>query len=401
MKTKLGLLLGLLLAAAFLWWVTQDEEAQFQSFTVVRDDFSTVVEAGGDLRSSNSTFIDVPSVRGMWNYQISQIVPEGSEVDQDTLLVSFDTKQIRDRMTRSQTRLSATEKELEKAVLEEQERVEQFTLDLAEAEVDVAKYRRMLKLPEHLVKRDEIRKNRYDLQHAESRLALAQSRLENQKLRQESRIAALEARIKRFKRFVATSQKSLGQLEVKAPKAGLVVYKDTRRGEKLSVGTSVWEGSSLMEIPDLTAMEVFAVVDEREASRVALGQKVDVRLDAAPERSFEGEVVWLGRIFHPESEEKPSVVFDAVIRINQPDEELMRPGMAAQLTIQISQEQNVLQLPREAVFFDGEGAYVLRPGNRRQEIESGRRSGGMVEILSGLQEGDTVVTPVIVAGEGS
>ncbi|MDJ0839370.1 MAG: efflux RND transporter periplasmic adaptor subunit [Acidobacteriota bacterium] len=395
MKIKLWQPVVFLLAAGGVFWFVSARSVESIGETVEakRAEFATVVEATGDLRSSKSVNITCPKVPNMWQFTVTYLAPEGTNVKEGTPLVRFDAKKLMDRMAQQRTALSSEKKQLEKIRLEEQEALEQYELDLAQAEVEVSKLERKVKTPDHLIASAELTKTRYDLELAKARLELATSRFENQKKKMAGRISSKESRISLYQREVDNLQKHIEMMTVKAPKSGLVVHKRWR-DDKVTEGETVWLGQVLMELPELEHMEVAAVIAEREASRVKVGQKVNIRLDADPDRVFAGEITELGTIFRQKSNNKPSIIFDAVVRVLEPDTELMRPGMAARLEILVSQEDDVLQIPEEAVAFDDKGPYVkvLRAGKaRRTTVTTGRVSGDLVEVLDGLKEGDTIL----------
>ena len=108
----------------------------------------------------------------------------------------------------------------------------------------------------------------------------------------------------------------------------------------------------------------------------------------------------MGRIFRTKSSDQPSIVFDAVISIDDPDPELMLPGMAAGVDIIVSSKENVLQVPEAAIIYLEDGLFVWKKdflGKKMVAVTTGTRSGGMVEILEGLKENDRLV--ILTAGE--
>jgi len=120
---------------------------------------------------------------------------------------------------------------------------------------------------------------------------------------------------------------------VKSPKSGIVVYKTDRRGEKHSVGDTVWMGRQLIELPSLDQMMIKAEILEADAGRIAVGQEVDIVVDAASDRVFKGRIKSLGSVFRRKSKDQPNIIFDAQISINKADPEIMRPGMAVRVKI--------------------------------------------------------------------
>ena len=181
-------------------------------------------------------------------------------------------------------------------------------------------------------------------------------------------------------------------MAVPAPRSGFVVHVTNWRGEKVEVGQSIYYGQELLEIADLDQMELAAEIAEPDAGRVAVGQQAEIVLDAAPDRTFTGSIRQLGRLFRTKSWESPTMVFDAVITIDEPDAELMRPGMAASVTILSPSEGDVIQVPESVILETGSGPRIMaRRGKGKSKsipVVLGERYEGKVVVRQGLEAGD-------------
>ena len=101
----------------------------------------------------------------------------------------------------------------------------------------------------------------------------------------------------------------------------------------------------------------------------------------------------LGKLFHTKSADVPTMVFDALIAIDEPDTELMRPGMAASVEILAPVDEPVIQIPESAVTVTEAGptVWVERDGSsERVAVVLGPRWEGRVVVTEGLEEGDLV-----------
>ena len=88
-------------------------------------------------------------------------------------------------------------------------------------------------------------------------------------------------------------------MAVKATRAGTVVYKQDRRGEKKKVGDGTWRGDGVLEIASLEKMAALGQVDEVDASKVAVGQRVGLRLEADLDKEYSGTVERVSRWCRP------------------------------------------------------------------------------------------------------
>ena len=98
---------------------------------------------------------------------------------------------------------------------------------------------------------------------------------------------------------------------------------------------------------DLTRMQVSASVDESDIGRIATGQKVSFRVDAYPNETFTGTVSQVR--LNPTTEQNV-VSYTTMIDVPNPDMKL-KPGMTANVTIQIASSENVLRVPTSALKF--------------------------------------------------
>ncbi len=368
--------------------------SSLQVVKAVKGPLHIKVHAVGQLKSAASIYIGCPPIHRFWNYTISSMAPEGKAVKTGEVILTFDIKELQERFLLKKSELETARKELEKIRLVEQEKKNQFVLQLAEAQVNTEKAAHKAQQLEELTALNEIKKLRMDLELASLNEALCRSRVENQIVGMKTRFHAQESKVKRLEKEVWKFREAIAKMKIKAPKPGVVVYAADWRGQKKAVGDRCWFGENIIELPDLSRMQVAAVIPEPQAGKVKNGLPVEIRLDSSPDRVFKGKIQSLGRIFRTKAPDQPAIVFDAVITIYDPDPELMRPGMAAGVDIIVSSKENVLQIPETAVIYGEGGLFVWKGGVWKKKpapIKIGARSGGMVEVKAGLRENDRVV----------
>ncbi|WP_144391886.1 efflux RND transporter periplasmic adaptor subunit [Pleionea sediminis] len=223
-----------------------------------------------------------------------------------------------------------------------------------------------------------------ELVNAQEELLLALGR-NNQVL-----IKAAEARMKALQiseQFVS-KLKSSRQVEQNitfySPQNGVIDNLNIREGFYVKPGTT------LMSIGDLSSVWVQAEVFERQAAHVNLGDRVTMSLDYNPGRKWTGEVDYI----YPALNEQTRTV-KLRLRFENKDR-VLKPNMFAQITIESRLDDEVIMVPREAVIRTGRrDRVVLALGDgkfKSLEIKLGRQSEQGYEVLSGLKEGDKVVT---------
>lgn len=370
---------------------------------VVRAPLDIKVHATGQLQSAASFFVGCPSVERVWQYTIAFMAPEGQSVKQGDRILSFDAREIMQRLQVKQSDLDTAAKELERMRLTERQTRESLSLQFEQEKVNKQKAVRKADYPEDLIAPMELEKRKNELELADLQEKLAAKRLANQISGMASRIEVQASKVRLLQAQVDRLQKDVQAMNVLAPKAGLVVYTPNWDGKKKVVGDSVWMGDTVLELPDLGRMQMKAVILEVQAGRVKAGQPAEVRLDSNPDKVYKGQITSLGRIFRVKSDSQPAIVFDALIDLSESDPELMRPGMAAGVNIIVSSKKDVLQVPEAAIVYRDKGAAVWRKGVLTRElipVVLGARSGGMVEIASGLAAEDRIVIRSGAGGAG-
>ena len=172
-------------------------------------------------------------------------------------------------------------------------------------------------------------------------------------------------------------------ISVYAPQDGIVSMMMVREGMYVKPSTQV------MTLADLSSVWVLAEIFESQSKWVEPGQSADVELSSIPGRKWKGIVDYV----YPSLDAKNRTL-KARIRFDNPDE-LLKPNMFASVSIFSDSKNNVLSVPREAVLRSGKNErLIIAKGNGRfvqREIVSGMESGDLIEIKSGITQGEKVV----------
>jgi multidrug efflux pump subunit AcrA (membrane-fusion protein) len=375
----------------------------FRTEAVAFGALNSTVRVTGKLQSASSVFIGCPNVNRMWEYTITSMASEGKRVSAGEPIIGFDPRELMQRQQLLAADLNTRRKELEQKSMKEQEDKESYMLALAENRVNTQKNQQKVDVPADLVKAAELRKQQLDYSLAQLNEALAAERIDNHSSGMKIRLQAQEVLVKKLENDLALLGKDIASMTVPSPCEGVVVYSLDWNGRKKAVGDRCWFGDNILEIPDLTRMQVKAAVPESQARRIKIGMAVEIRLDSNPDRLFTGRVDELSQVFRSKSYDQPAIVFDAVISIDKSDPDLMRPGMAAVVDMIVSARQDVLTVPETALVYKESGVYVRKKrllGSRLVPVSIGERSGGKVEILSGLKQGDEIDVPLLPGENG-
>jgi membrane fusion protein (multidrug efflux system) len=183
---------------------------------------------------------------------------------------------------------------------------------------------------------------------------------------------------------VASARTMLSKMTLRAPFSGVVGLRE------VSVGEFVNAGQDLVTLVRLDPIEVDFSVPENALEQLRNGQKVSITVDAFPGDVFGGQVVAIDPVVDAQSR---SAHLRA--RIDNHDGRL-RPGQFAQLRLDTGTgDATALLVPEQALLQQGDERYVFTVVDgkaKRTVVTTGQRVPGMIQVLTGLKAGDTVIT---------
>jgi len=184
---------------------------------------------------------------------------------------------------------------------------------------------------------------------------------------------------------LALARLQLSRTEVRSPLAGTVVKRLLSAGEAVD-GTAA---QPIMQVANLSAVELFGNVPAEYLGRIRVGQKMEVTSDAFPEAKWEGRVVAVS----PAVDASTNM---GLVRIELPNPGAhLRYGMYLSVELPVETHEGALVVPQNAVYRNEEGSpLVYRVKGDTVEavpVTRGIQSGNRVEVTGAVQPGDTVV----------
>jgi HlyD family secretion protein len=167
-------------------------------------------------------------------------------------------------------------------------------------------------------------------------------------------------------------------------------------------GDEVQPGTNIFQVVDDSELHVEANIDEADIGRVKVGQPATLRLDALPDRPVAGLVSKLDPTVRKDEKGARTLRIEvSVSDLGQAVAAGVRPGMSANVDVQVAKKLNVLSLPTNVIIGRGtkRSVYVIAGGiARARSVEPGLSSWERTEIVSGVNEGDVVVATLNVQG---
>ena len=334
-------------------------------------------EAMGTVRSKT---ISVLSSKVLGRI-VSIPVREGDRVKAGQLLVEIDDREMKAQLQKSQAGLKETQyalDEMEKAIRagEAEKKAADARLALASSTLDRFK---------GLFERRSVSSQEFDEVQTKNTAAKADADQASERLQALlAKKNQIIARIDQAKADTANAEAFLSHTRILSPIDGIVTTKPADLGQMAAPGTH------LLSVEDESHYRLEALVEESRISRIHLGDTVSVSIDALGQKPMAAQVSEIVPALDPAS--RSTII---KIDLRAPDSStLFRSGLFGKARFNTGAKQ-VLTVPVQSVLERGQltFVYVVDPAKiaHMRLIQTGKRYGDRVEILSGLSEGDQVV----------
>ncbi|MBI3828595.1 MAG: efflux RND transporter periplasmic adaptor subunit [Planctomycetes bacterium] len=411
---KIILLIAVLgIAGGGFWFIKQRREKtaaaeapQIQTAKVLKDKIALVVATTGRIVAKQDVDIKCKASGQVVKlpFDISDKVPK------DALILELDPVDMQRQVNVADATLMASKASLEKAKQNLKLAEINLKTDRLKAEADVMsaeaqvkythmRFDRMTDLAaQKFGSQEDADQAQASMISADAALANAQVKVEELKAEEQSLelkrqdIKLAEAGMAGDQSRLDDARQRLSDTKVLAPIDGVVSVKNVEVGTIISSGVSnVGGGTTVVTLSDLSSLFVLASVDESDIGKVYVGQATAITADAFPNRKFTGKVV---RVATRGVNASNVVTFEVKIEIISENKKLLKPEMTTNIEIIAAEKDDALVVPVEAVGRQkGKRTVTVVKEDRSTEertVETGINDGNRMEIVSGLQEGDTV-----------
>ncbi|MCK5731061.1 MAG: HlyD family efflux transporter periplasmic adaptor subunit [Draconibacterium sp.] len=365
-------------------------------YSVKKTKFEFVIDSKGEIQGKNTVLIKLHndfknrSLR-IRELQIKDLIQEGTLVKKGDWVATLDIASINRQI---------------------EENKDDMEEDLAE--FDDAKIDSTIELTNY---REEIKEFKFDLEY--KTLELEQAKYESVAYQRKAKVAynktirEMDAKLRNYERkrmYLAVSVKrderdynyrlkrdsllkeAIINATVTAPQDGMVMYTKVRGGRKIRVGDNISQWSpTIATLPDMSVAISETYVEEIDITKIAIGNIVNVTVDALPESKFTGIVTEIANIGQ-ELTSFESMVFQVIIELDQSNLEL-KPGMTTSNNIIIDNMSNVLTVPRQCIYSENGINFVYIKTNRiiwKKKVVLGLENEKEYVIESGLAENDKI-----------
>jgi HlyD family secretion protein len=353
----------------------QEKGLAVQVAKVGRENLQSKVSANGKIQAVTKADISA-NVMG----QVTKLaVKEGDRVKKGQFLMEIDPRSAKANTEAMQANLQATQSDLVSA-----------TANLAQARSDFERAK---------VNRTAGIISAADFERARTAFETAQATQETVRRRAEQARANL-----------SQSHVGLRNSTITAPMDGVVTARRIELGETAVPGIQNQAGTVLVTISDMSKVEAEMEVDEASIPTVKQGQKAQVRIDAYPNQTFDGEVTEVGGSPILKLSANEAIKFKVKVWIKNPPLTI-KPGLSAQADIFTGSRDQVLAIPIQSLVtreIKPKAGETPKPGAPRDEegvwlfdgpgkakflpVKTGLLGDLNVEVLDGLKGGETVIT---------
>lgn len=334
-----------------------------------KENLTSIISASGEVKPKKNVNISA-HVAG----RIVRIgVEEGQRVQKDDFLLKLDSTQYEAMADRDRALISS------------------YKADLIRAEATLKKDEKFYERQKKLYDEKLISEELLESANAQYEISKAQHQ-------------AIIFQIEQAQASLQSTLDTLSKTVYHSPIDGIITSLRVEEGEIAMIGTMNNPGTILMTIADLSVMEVEVEVDETDVIGVKNGQMAEVRVDALPDQTIEGKVTEIGSsALQQTTTAQESKDFKVVITLENPPESL-KPGLSASADIITAEKQDVLAVPISALVLrekegennnnddQEEGVYVVENSRVKfSPVEKGIMGEMVIEIISGLEEGQEIV----------
>jgi HlyD family secretion protein len=298
-----------------------------------------------------------------------------------------------DKLVQAESSMHNAETAVQQSQLAFNQAQQDEVISIQQAEAKLEDARRRLTALQNPSKND-ITRQQASVDQAKASIAQAQAGLDQAR----ANLAKLSApdttsNIELQQLSIATAEQSLQQAQLKLDQATLKAPFDSIVTTiNIVPGSIVSSAQAAMSLIDRSTLHVDLTLNENDVAQVALGQHVDLTIDAIDDWKAQGTIDYIA----PAAKEVNGVVTYGV-RVALPDsDQRVKVGMTANLVIRTAAKDAVLLVPNSALLPKGAGRAVQVPNadgtTREVDVQIGLSDGTNTEIVSGLSEGDRVVS---------
>lgn len=342
---------------------------------VVRGTLELSVHGKGELRASRFATLQAPPMSG--TLRLLTIVETGVAVKKGDVIMTFDPTEPQYQLEQAESELAEAEQAILKFQADRDVQAAQDKFDLLQAQYDVRRAELDARPDKDLISARDYETRQLTLEEARRKLTELQNSRSSRSETDRAALAVAEEKRSKAKMTADRARQSLDNLVMTAPIDGFVVVRanqDANSGifysgmvlPEYHAGDVVFPGRPVADVFDITNMEIKAKVNEQQRNNLAAGQSATVAADELPGVPLTARISSVSGLAQSDffSASGPLRDFDVTLQIDRVDPRL-RPGTSVELVMAGTRVENVLHVPRQAIFEKaGKPVVYVRHGDR-------------------------------------
>jgi HlyD family secretion protein len=337
---------------------TSDNGTTVPTARVERGSIELTVYMNGDLRASRQQAIMAPTVGGA--LRVLALTESGAAVKKDDVILEFDPADQLYSLEQAQSELLEAEQEIIKRRADTEAQNAQDKVALLNAQSDVRRAELDAAVDQDLIPANDYRIRQAALQEARRTLTQTEQDVQSRATVNKTGLSVLQEKRNKASLTADRARQNIDSLVIKAPMDGVISVRentDAAGGFFFSgmtlppyrVGDTASPGRPIVDIFDVSKMEIRATVNEQERANVTPKQAVRVESSVVPNATLMAKVMTVSGLGRQDQVAGPLRSFDVTLELDKPDPRL-RPGTSVKVVVPGQKVDNVLLVPRQAVF---------------------------------------------------
>ena len=336
----------------------------FDSYKIQRGTFHQTIIESGELAAIETKAFVLPRYGDYWyEMKIIGLLDHGTEVKAGDSVIQLDPTEVKKVIIELEGQLETEQANMDKLLVNQSNRRSELETNLKNG---IAAYNlKKLEMDYTQFESTQIRKSK-ELEFEQEKIALDKTKraIEFNKTIEKNDLIIQRIRINQMKKNIKSAYDVLPKLTIRTPISGIFqIAKNRRNRSQLKIGDEIYQGAIMGNVPNLSKMKVETQVNEFDFDKIAVGQKVVVRLDALPDVSFDGKVSLIEKLCYRKDDKSNQKVFDVEVTILDQDERL-KPGMTVSCEFFCKEIKNATFVPLNCIDTTETGHCVyLKKGN--------------------------------------
>jgi HlyD family secretion protein len=366
-------------------------------YSIRKGDFNASLVETGELLAVNARSVLVPYIGWQygWQFRITGMVDHGTHVKEGDSIAQLDPATVLKFLIEQENLLKTENANLNKLLVENEVKIKALEVRLEETQADqTLKKLELDKFEYESPRKKEIKQ--LEFKQAEVELERIMKTIELEKKICENSLKIQKIKVTQIESNVNDAQSAIKKLKILSPLDGIFQVSISRMTDQLyRVGDNTYQGAELALVPDLSRIKIRSTINETDIGKVKTGQRVIVRLEAYPDKPFEGKVSEIGKLSYKKDEKSSFKIFDFAIILDNSDP-VLKPGMTVSCEVFYAELKDVFYVDNSCLKKLNDTYYLKMKVKKswvERPVEIGPRNNNFTIVYGDFKEGTQLMLP--------